>query len=584
MSTDLLKKLLTRNAMMDLAGDRSFARGEDYQAGGQVISVTEDMGVIVAKVAGTHDYRVKLAVKGNRLDYACTCPVGADGDFCKHCVAAGLEWLERKEKAVILDKHAKPPATMNDIRNFLAGQDKSVLIDIVMEQSLEDDQLRNRLLMKTAKRDRKKFDLTTFREAITNATAPGGFVEYRMAYGFSQGIEAVIDQIEALLKEGHTTEVIELAEFALAKVEVALGSMDDSDGYMSGIIERLQEMHLAACEKARPDPEALAKRLFKWETSTGYDTFYGAAATYSKVLGEKGLAVYRKLAKTRWENVPALQSGQREELGSGRFRITHIMEDLARASGDIEELVSIKSRNLSYAFSYLEIADVYKAAGKPDVALDWAERGLKAFPERTDSRLLDFLTDEYHRRKRHDEAMQLVWRQFAEAPHLSSYQKLKAHADKISQWQGWRQKALAALRESLAKSKKEAEETRWTWHRADSSPLVEIFLWEKDADAAWQEASEGGCTDSLWLELAALRKKAYPEDALGVYKKQIEPVISQKNDTAYRQVVNILENIRDLMGRLGRRAEFTQYIDSVRKTHKPKRNFMKLLDRVEWGQ
>ncbi len=582
MSTDSLKKLLTRNAIRDLAGDRSFVRGEDYQAGGQVISVTEDLGVISAKVAGTHNYRVKLWVKGGRLDYDCNCPVGTDGDFCKHCVATGLEWLDQKEKKVIPGNRTELPATMKDIRGFLAGQDKSVLIDIIMEQSLEDDNLRDRLLMNTAKQDRKKLNLATFREAIANATAPGGFVEYRMAYAFSRGIEAVIDQIETLLKEGHVVEVIELAEFTLTKVEIALGSMDDSDGYMRGSIERLEEIHLAACTEAQPDPEVLAKRLFKWETSTGYDTFYGAAATYTKVLGEKGLAVYRKLANAKWENMPALQPGQREEGGSGRFRITHIMEDLACAFGDIEELVSIKSRNLSYAFSYLEIANVYKAAGKPDAALDWAERGLKAFPERTDSRLVDFLTDEYHRRKRHDEAIQLVWKEFAEAPHLSSYQKLKTHADKINQWQGWRKRALTALRESLAKSKQEAEKARWTWHRVDHSSLVEIFLWEKDADAAWHEAGEGGCTDSLWLELAALRKKAHPEDALGVYKKQIEPVLSQRNDMAYRQAVNMLGNIRDLMGQLGRRAEFIQYLDSVRKAHKPKRNFMKLLDRVEW--
>ncbi len=30
--------------------------------------------------------------------------------------------------------------------------------------------------------------------------------------------------------------------------------VDDSDGEMGGVLGRLQEVHLAACEAARPDP------------------------------------------------------------------------------------------------------------------------------------------------------------------------------------------------------------------------------------------------------------------------------------------------------------------------------------------
>ena len=36
------------------------------------------------------------------------------------------------------------------------------------------------------------------------------------------------------------------------------------------------------------------------------------------------------------------------------------------------------------------------------------------------------------------------------------------------------------------------------------------------------------------------------------------------------------------MVRIGREAEFEKYLESVRTTHKPKRNFMKLLTRAEW--
>lgn len=45
-------------------------------------------------------------------------------------------------------------------------------------------------------------------------------------------------------------------------------SVDDSDGAMGGLLERVQELHLAACEVARPDPVNLATRLFAWSSET----------------------------------------------------------------------------------------------------------------------------------------------------------------------------------------------------------------------------------------------------------------------------------------------------------------------------
>ena len=37
-----------------------------------------------------------LALAGGALAGSCTCPVGREGLFCKHCVAVGLVWLERE--------------------------------------------------------------------------------------------------------------------------------------------------------------------------------------------------------------------------------------------------------------------------------------------------------------------------------------------------------------------------------------------------------------------------------------------------------------------------------------------------------
>jgi uncharacterized Zn finger protein len=574
-----MERLIDRATLRRMAGARAFERGEDYCAGGQVRALGGHEDVITARVLGTREYRVKLWVENGDLEFSCTCPVGTDGAFCKHCVAVGLAWLEQgREGGAPSKKPAKPSVTMDDVRIHLTAQGKEALVDLLVERAMEDDRLRQRLLMKASRKAPKGLALATYRAAIDGAVDAGEFVDYRSAYDYAQGIDDVVDAIEELLKGGYALEVIDLTEHALAAVEQAMGSVDDSDGHMGGILERLQEIHHAACKKAKPDPGTLAKRLFEWELRTEWDTFFGAAEKYARVLGKEGLTVYRKLAEAEWARVPARDDP--EKYGK-RFRITHIMETLARRSGDVEAVVAVKQRDLSSAYAYFQIADTYKQAGKHDAALEWAERGLQAFPERIDPRLREFLADEYHRRKRHDEAMVLMWAEFTDSPSLEQLQNLKRHADRVGQWPVWRNKALAYMRERIAEAKRAASKNRWS-ARADQSELVRVFLWEKDVEAAWREAQEGGCANDLWMALAAKREKDHPEDVLPIYQRQVESTLDQKNNEAYRAAIGLLRKIHGVMLRLKREADFARYLASVRAAHKPKRNFMTLLERTKW--
>jgi uncharacterized Zn finger protein len=584
---------ITAAAIRRAADSKSYKRGEDYSLRGMVYSLLTDGDAIVAKVHGTRKYKVRLWVEDGDVEGECSCPMGDMGVFCKHLVAVGLTHLAGGAPKMPDDGKAKPrrrrkrppkpKVTLGDVRERLLQKDPTELVEIIMRQVEEDDRLRESLLMEVARERPEGLDTATFRAAIDAATETGGFVSYREAYGFTRAIDSVVDSIVDLLNAGHAVEVIELTEHALRRCERALGQMDDSGGGMTPILEQLQELHHAACVKAKPDPEALARRLFKWEIEGGWDTFHRAAETYADVLGEKGLAVYRKLARKLWDQMPQLGPGDRGSFEGPRFRITSIMEALAKASGDVEQLVAVKSRDLSSAWQYLKIAETYKQAKLPDKALEWAEKGLKAFAEKNpDNRLEDFLADEYHRRRRHHEAMALIWDQFRRRMGLSAYQHLKKHADRAKQWPQWREKALAAIRSAIEEQKREATskpKNPWQgWRRpAAHSVLVQIYLWERDVDAAWREAQAGGCSDALWMELAGLREKDHPADAVAVYQRQIDPIVDIKKNDAYRRAANLIRKIQKLMARLGREDEFPPYLESVRKTHKPKRNFMAML-------
>lgn len=575
-------------ALRRIAGARFFDRGEDYYADGAVRSLREHGNGVKAVVQGTHSYRVRLRVEGGELDYDCTCPVGRDGDFCKHCVAVGLAWHERSQ---VDGEGATEDASIaggeEDLRAYLLGLDKERLASLLLDHAEEDERLHRKLTIRAAgSGENGKPDLSVWKRALDDAVAVDDFVHYREVYDHVSGIDEVIDSIEELFQAGQADGVIELAEHGLETVEQSIEYMDDSDGWLGGLLDRLRELHLEACRRARPDPVELAERLFEWETDSPYDTFYRAAVVYADVLGEAGQAAYRRLAEAEWAKVRELGPGDDDpERFGARSRITQIMEDFAKASGDFDALVAVKSRDLSRPHDFLGIAELYREAGISELALDWAERGWRAFAgDRRDERLREFIADAYQRLGRHDEALALIWEPFAQYPSLATYRQLERHARRAEQWPAWRDKALALVRERIAD--KQAEPPgQWAWARdplSDHSLLVEIFLHEGERDGAWSEAQEGGCSGNLWLTLANGREKDHPEDSVGIYKNHIATLLRNTGNRVYEEAVGFLDKVGGLLAGSGQEGSFRPYLTEIRATHRRKRNLIKLLDGKGW--
>jgi uncharacterized Zn finger protein len=622
MAATLIELVGDAELLRDLAGPRSYERGVGYAADGYVHSITEYKGKLVATVTGTSDYQVKLWVEGDTLESNCTCPMGEMGEFCKHCVATALVWAdEAKSASQRNEKKIKGGAqagartgTLNDARAHLERQSKETLIELLLEHALEDKSLRERLLLDAARSNPAGLDLETYRRAIKAAVKPSGFVDYYEAGAYAHGIRKVTQELHGLLRDGHAAACIDLAEYALKQVERAIGHVDDSDGHMSYVLEDLQALHLEACRQAKPDGVKLARRLFKWELESQWEVFYGAAETYRKVFGKEGLAEYRRLAEAEWAKVPALAPPEnKESKRSGsfpiirklsdedlkdaaqygrRFRITSIMEALARTTGDVETLVAVKSRDLSSAYSFLTIAEIYREAGQHDKALEWAERGAQAFPEKTDSRLREFLAEEYHRCHRHREAMEQVWNLYTDAPNLGTYRQLKEHTVRSAgksarkqkeEWENWRERALRHMRAMLDERRKGIKNrgnfSAW-WGAGDNSTLVEIYLWEGETDEALKAAEAHGCSDAQWMKLAEALEKPRPSEALRIYRESLEAVIDQKNNQAYEEAAERIRKIGKLMEQTDRAVEFGDFINKLRTKHKPKRNFIKLLDAI----
>jgi uncharacterized Zn finger protein len=144
---DSLINNLNRRMLLELAGERSFERGEDYFDEERVRSLVEFEGMLAATVEGTEDYRVKLMVGSSGLSFSCECPYADEGNFCKHCVAVGLAWLaERKDRTGGGTVGHAGITSLDGAREFLEKQDKAALVEMILREALDNERACERLI------------------------------------------------------------------------------------------------------------------------------------------------------------------------------------------------------------------------------------------------------------------------------------------------------------------------------------------------------------------------------------------------------------------------------------------------------
>jgi uncharacterized Zn finger protein len=158
----LLSRFLTEPTIRVLAGDTYYRRGLDYFRRGHVASVEEWENTLHATVRGTETYAVEISATSERLDFECDCPLGDDGEFCKHCVAAALAWVHRagdgdearigiggqrnvSKSAPTKFRKTAAKITPKEIASVLGAMDKSALIDLILEWAREEPGLRAKL-------------------------------------------------------------------------------------------------------------------------------------------------------------------------------------------------------------------------------------------------------------------------------------------------------------------------------------------------------------------------------------------------------------------------------------------------------
>lgn len=547
------------DALRRLAGDAVYARGQTYHRQGLVEILDHTQARVLARVAGNEDYRTVLTGKGADIDGSCSCPAFDQYGFCKHMVAVALT-----------TNAAGPPeedGTMERIRRHLLSQDVASLTARLLDLAERDEALFRRLDMEsaTASGDDKTVQ-ARLRKAITTATRTRGFIDYHAVPAWADGVEQALESVATLVSAGRAALARPLAEYAMDRISTAITEIDDSDGYGIDLMEHARDVHLAACRTASPEPQALARTLFAWETGDDWGAFTGTAEVYADALGPEGLAEYRRLAAAAWDKLPPVANNSRriiDEHAAERRRLMTILDGFAARDGDIDTRISLRAMDLSSPGRHLDLARFCLDHGRKDEALRHAEDGLWLFEDAPPHEpLISFTVDLYVAEGRNDAAVTLLRRAFERRPSLSLFFRLRDLGGEAA-----RNEAIACLTAQLATA---PAKSPWSF---TADLLLQILMSEKLHTAAWHLVHSHGVRSQALQSLAEASEATHPEEAVATYTARIDELVATGGNGNYQEAFRLLARLAHLRDATIHAA----HVADLKVRFKAKRNFMKLL-------
>jgi uncharacterized Zn finger protein len=543
-------------ALKRLAGG-AFVRGQAYHRDGRVEILAVEPRRVLAQVAGTEDYRVNLIGKGETIKGECTCPAFDDYGFCKHMVAAALSANE-------VDHGLQPESAgaLTRIRAHLAGKPNASLVAMIVELAERDPALFRKLEIASAADGADEKTLAArLGKAIDQATTTRGYIDYGEAGGWAESVDEALDALDAL-DSRHDGLLLKLAERAIDRIESAIESIDDSNGECGALLERARDIHIRAARGARPDPVALARDLYERETGDGYGIFDDAAWLYADVLGEAGLAEYRRLATEAWEKLPPL-TGRAQRKAEGDYDgLSGILDRFAARDGDVEARIALRAKDLSSPWKYFELAEFCLQHKGASEALRWAEEGLWTFEDGpSDARLVLFAANLLMTASRRGEAEAVLKRAFERAPDFNVYLR----------WREAGGEAACDRALTLVESRAAAETGSSFGYPADLG--VKILMHEKRFDMAWAMTRKYRVSRTVKEGLAHASEADYPREALNVYAERVDELANGGGNRAYEEAASFIAR----MGHLRAPAEQTAYVAALKERFGRKRNFVRLL-------
>ena len=415
--------MLSDAELKELAGAAAFSRGRGYYADGRVRLLKSGKAQFEAEAEGSETYRLWLKRDGKGWRWDCSCPAADDGGFCKHLVAAVLLWR---------DGNPEPQTEQDDLLDYLRMQPAERLALWLKQLADEDTDVERRLRLFQA-----ESNPALLKKTLGSVLGVRGFLDYQRSLDYAHRLGPVIAQLETSLASSPAAGR-ELIEYALRRLLKTYANADDSAGAIGEILADLAKLHARACALAPGDGRDLAKQLYQLQTSDEWGLF--PAADYWKALGETGQAEYARLIAAELARLPPKPDPDGRH-DSDAFYIRRRAVDYARVARDFELLLRVLQWDLSNGHAFIELVEACREFKREREALQWAERGVKKFPN--EARLRDALAGCLADSGLKEEALEQHWAAFVAEPDEKHWDALKKAVGK--NWPMRRTEALEAL-------------------------------------------------------------------------------------------------------------------------------------------
>jgi uncharacterized Zn finger protein len=247
-------------------------RGYHYFADGNVVEFHQiNNNEYVCQVHGSDVYHVtvKISSKGEIMESNCDCPYDFDA-ICKHQVAAFYEL------ANALKSSDKTNEIHPDFHEVLKSLPKEKLMNIIMDIVEENLTLKNRLILKYYKGDKKQ-ELSKCKRLIDGVVRKykgrGDFITYREVYRFAGEMRVVLE------KARETEDILLALDIAFLLLNKAVGAFqyaDDSDGEIGYLVsETIETIREIATEKFIGDNKVRDKVFGKLLKESNSKVFEG---------------------------------------------------------------------------------------------------------------------------------------------------------------------------------------------------------------------------------------------------------------------------------------------------------------------
>ena len=539
----ILDGVLSEKALRAAAGDDLYERGEGRVEAVCVHSLA--VGGATATVGGEALCDVHLFWHDDVITGACTCPRFSDRGFCEHMVAVGLAVLDDVRDGAVVPAppsgaSTAPPAPADSGpaprggRARTATPDPGAVKDIAAE------------LLRSAR------SLTVVRRFLR----PGEAARY------ARSIERFLDGLESFPADrggpdGAAPALLHIATRLRAQLETRI---DDSGGNVTHACQRAIDLYARACREGRPNGVRLGRWLAKFRlASPGWPDV--ALNDFLPALGGKGVAAYRRAVDAAAEQAEAQGDRPGFELGS-------MLLELADLDGDVDRAVELLSREEHP--QYAAIIERLVAAGRRDEALTRLDRAVAE--SRIDApgpdpwrdadnpywvrpgRALDL----YLEAGRSGDALDLARDLFHSDPGPASLDLLLATAERL----GRREEELDSA-------------LTWVdgrdWRTGDTAIVLALHL--GDVGRAWAAADRWG-VDRAWMSLADVQPQPRPDDAIELYRRDIERALlkagwpSARRAAAAAVRMRLIAAAADARDGGGRVEAFTAWVGGLREAHR----------------